>query len=467
MSTAASKIQWKMWRFLEATLKDFQPNLVIAVDRKGTALLRTFIESNYNSKDKPLGWSSVLCDSAARLVNDDYFDDKPRILVFDDTIRKARTVKRLLENLEARGISRESGRLKLAVFAAHRNCPDKFRPDYCYYPQAADEIYDEIREAIVAYLQFRGSLLLDTEHIEIPIRVLCPRREFFSVLRNAGDTVEFLTSQNRTTVTVHNPRLIDETSFSNRFPESVTTESVVRKCRVIERREGYFAVIPLFYPNVPTRLTSRELKLIPRYGVPDLDSPDINFYLVGLSASLEVVRGMFSVLNPIRDRLEIPRQLPNDYDDPLSHLRSVYPDIDIEEVHKQVSAAIQDGLSMKSEQRMRKSRSSKDEPKSYIIGKDYEFEKIIMPVILRIWHLTKSSYGASGATCAEIMDCAGRLNIPTAVISAALDKVIDEADVVPDIESLPFSDGREYKVRIFRPEGEGITLRIQKYIGLL
>src|SRR5687767_4195677 len=83
--------------FLRDQIELWSPDLIIVVERKGTAILRALKEWKEDPIDWP--WDKVLSSSTVDQVPDDFFLGK-RILVFDDMMRTGNHLTKLVNSLK-------------------------------------------------------------------------------------------------------------------------------------------------------------------------------------------------------------------------------------------------------------------------------------------------------------------------------------------------------------------------------
>ena len=75
-------------------------------------------------------------------------------------------------------------------------------------------------------------------------------------------------------------------------------------------------------------------------------------------------------------------------------------------------------------------------------------------------------FGTFSEFIRESSACSAEPEIGNAILSAALDRAIDEADLVTDTKVMPFSDGTPRIVRVFRPDGEIVSSDVRRAASL-
>lgn len=450
-----SSIGQQIGRFILATLEKCQPTQIVTVERKGTALLRTFIEVPSGQAACRLGWEDVLSSHALRFQKvSEFLRDEGTILLLDDGmyggIRMRDTLKMLLE----RDVPRQ--RIKTAAFSSHEKSPSK--PDFYWLGHLDADTYSEVRSAVVAYFQQQGSLLLDTEHLEVPVDINCGRLEFFEALCRAGIGVEHMSAGGRVNLTVYNPLLLDEAGFLGSLPKGTTIRNVVRKIRVVERDKNRFAVIPIFYPSTPADCSPDSLA-----GLDDClnklaDDPETNFHLVGVFAAMCLFKTVFACLRDLvmEDKVRVRVPAPQDADDPISHMKALFPALDVAALHRSLECYVEMGRKRKLPRRHALEPRRIEAVGGTKYGK--ELERLHWLTLREIRRLSEDVPGGpQGATLAELLRIVSgheEPHVAEALLSAAQDQAIDSANVVTDDAAMPFSDGLDRVVRVFKLDGE-------------
>lgn len=441
-------------KFLDGVIHHLNPDWIITVERKGTALLRAFIEETRNENHSCVNWENVISSDILRNFPDTELKGKT-ILVLEDAIYKGRSIKKPLEILQRK--IRSDGSISTAAFLVYRGCPVEFRPKFYWYSQLDDIHYTDLRHRLIRYLQTQGSLLLDTEHIEVPVELHCPRKEFVEALRYAGDVVEFLSEGGYLNLTLYNPVIPDEEGFLERLPSEILVEGSVRKVRVIEKGRNRYSLIPIFYPSIPEILQegwNRGLPPCLRFRDGD---PETNFHAVGLFAGIQLLQGVFTALRGPVNEGKITPYMPQigEPDDTLSHLKAVFHKLDIHELYEVITTAIDEG-------RAHKPKKGELKRRSYIVdGRDVDLSDTGWDVLCRISEVKENSPDeSSGASYAEVTE-ATELKTKAA-LSASLDREIDGARVIPDDVPTKFFDGITRHMRIFKIDNEEVEEKVRK-----
>ena len=116
-SSTVRPIGRQLRTFVGEQIERFHPEIIIVVERKGTAILRALTER----ASDPLRWSwtRVLSSSVVGQLPDDFFKTK-RILIFDDMMRTGKHLTEVLDQLwERRLWELTDNNVKVAVFAVH------------------------------------------------------------------------------------------------------------------------------------------------------------------------------------------------------------------------------------------------------------------------------------------------------------------------------------------------------------
>src|SRR5579872_2895555 len=181
---SAKNLAVELDTFVASVLMRARPDWIVTLERKGTALLRTYVEhSPALSKYWP-GWERVLSQHA--LAEIPFATIQGRVLVLDDAMHFGHQIGALMSELVSLGVKRSS--ITVAAFAVHREC-EQVDPDYWWYRDLAHDEFRSTRGKLIELFQHRGSLLLDTEHVEIGIRAECSSTELFSTFSRIGACV--------------------------------------------------------------------------------------------------------------------------------------------------------------------------------------------------------------------------------------------------------------------------------------
>ncbi len=459
-------MQSQVEEFLRLALARSTPRWIVTVERKGTALLRSLVENSKRPATGWTGWNQVLSSEA--LERAPVHDLQTGvILLLDDGICGGHRMRKLYDFLtDQRGVPRE--RIRIACFTTHENA--SFGDvDHRWFGQMTSKRYREVREDVISYFQRNGSLLLDTEHIEVPIRLKCPRLEFFDALCQAGIGVEHVSAAGKINLTIHNPIILEESKYLESLPPGTTIKNAIRKLRVVQRTENEFVIIPIFYPSIPA--SENRLDTLPPCLSPLASDPEMDFHLVGIFSALHLFKTAFACLRELiqENKLVVRVPGPGDPDDCVSHMRALFPQIDVEELHRLVERLVESG-------RNYRARRGELNPPLRVEGaqgtKGAEALRKLQWLALKAvaHYAVMSPAEPRGASMAELVrELGSRVSAPKckaeieerlvqeALLSAALDKAVDEADLVADVKAMTFVDGVKRMVRVFRFDGELTT----------
>lgn len=489
-STQASVLHRQLQYFVQNQISTFSPDITIAVERKGTAIMRALKEKKPNILEWP-AWSQIVSSHALENLPRDYFDSK-KILIFDDMMHTGFHVKEILSVLtEKFGVRIDDNTVRVAVFAEHEKCPKIFLADgtavstsrFCHSLSTKD--YRIVRDNIVAFLQQQGSLLLDTEHIEIRLRHEGSINGLLTALGRTGRTVVFHSGGNRRNITVFYDDDDRHDLPRGLLPTDSETTGIVKKCRFVERAPHTYAIIPICYPAIPfceNPLTDQHWPSDPAaasiLGEFDHESPKGRFYATGLLAALEVLGWVIRDLSAgliSENSLQLPLVEANhpesdNYD--LEHLLSMYPGLNIEALTKKVFD-IQRAEWKNGAER----RSINFRPNLPLMVSDDELQHDALHLLQLIRYRIDSrlaemsrdghdheSHHPFGLLTSEIFKMARELGIKEDVrISSLFDILIDGAALVTHSEMRIDSKGQNKMYRTFEPDGEVISDQIRKY----
>lgn len=465
--------------FLGEQIKSFQPDRIIVVERKGTAILRALLD--WKADPLPWSWNDVISSSSVAQVPDDYFDDK-RILVFDDMMRTGNHLVEVLDQLRRRGLwDLAANNVRVAVFAVHerssrgRAFQDQSLPHAWFYRDLPTAAYREVRAQIIRMLQAAGSLMLDTEHVEVRLRLHDNISRLLDALSRRAQAVLFHSLGDRTNITVYYEDDQAHTLPEEVFPYGTVLTNIVKKCRIVQREGDEFALIPICYPSIAS--VTCEWPSVPEdvalFDANALEDGEARFYAVGLLAALHVLRwtlrdlatadsGAYTLSLPCEP--DVPRRR-DEYT--LGHLRVMYPGLDIRGVTQRIARIENDArregglLRGRKLERAQLPRFTDDQLREdatqllQAIGYFCDQEK------LEALAMGDPPPGHPHGLTADRIFRVGRETFgwENARISVLFDILIDEAALVPHVERLRGVHGGagEFFVRTFEPDGEMVS----------
>jgi hypothetical protein len=476
-----SNVDVQIAMFLSAVLTTEKPDYVVTVERKGTALLRTLVAGG--------GWSAdpirtVVASDALHFLKDGAFVGKT-ILLLDDAMYQGRRIMRAKKYLlEQKHV--QPSQIKVAAFSVHEQVAPGMA-DYSWFGRLRDDGFRATRDEMIRSFQESGSLLLATERIGVVAELHCGRADFFDALCKLGVGVESFSVAGRLNLTVHNVELPEGGKrLARKLPESATISDSVRKLRVVERQDGLFAICPIFYPATPAVIgasaldrSDEWLKLVLGYDYATATDPKILpiavFQAIALMASVALLESVAVALHTLTKQGKVSIKVPTtDSTGVLSHLKMLFPLIDEPRVVQLIQTAIQPV-----KENLRAVRLSK---RPLRVGAGVGTAGAETLGLLH-WQLLRQAFFSSERNLlrpsSEPMDDAQSSRSPgatwkqikarvsdasatpfdsraEALLSAALDKAIDEADIVTGVDARLFGDKVERFVRVFRPDGEFI-----------
>jgi hypothetical protein len=453
-------------RFLRNVLEDVSPRWIVTVERKGTALLRTLVESAAGPGPKWVGWDHVVSSKALPFAPESHFTEGT-VLLLDDAIHSGHRITEAWRALtELRKIPVE--RIQVAVFGLHERA--KFKPvHHWWFGALSKENYFEVRKSIIQLFQLRGSLLLDTEHVEVPVEINCGRLEFFDALCRAGQGVEYVSSGGRHNLTVHDPVILGQDSFVESLPDGTVLGGAISKIRVIEREKNWFAIIPIFYPSTPKDSMLGSLSRLYPCLSEIAGHPELNFQLVSVFASIKLFQTVFACLRALVNNGKVRVCVPKAGDprDTIGHLKAIFPKINLEELHLEVEKSVEAGRAWK----LRKSETRYFERIEAADGSRHSdtLKGLYWKVLTSSLRYTdRRSFGNSGASYEEILNStqlfgtAADQRVIDALTGTAVDIAIDEAQLVSDTKEFPFSDGRNRISKVLKLDGEVVLSDVRR-----
>jgi hypothetical protein len=466
--------------FLTSQIGLWKPDLIIVIERKGTAVLRSLMEG-----DSPIQWSweNVISSKVLEEASPEQLRDK-RILVFDDMMKRGVHIEELLEDLKKLGVDVAS-QVRVAVFAIHEE--SSHGKEFCgaifphaWYRRGLNTTdYTSIRTEIVEMLQQSGSLMLDTEHLEVRVKLTGSFDKFVKALRRTGKASVFTSADSRVNITV----LYDDDEIHQLpredFPDGTKIENIVKKCRVVQRSGNEFALIPICFPAIPAGKIwhcKREIQALLGDSVVGSRATDLSrFYGVGLRAALRVLRWVLRDLHAAAPN-EFTISLPGNVNDVrpgsgyhLGHMRVMYPTLDLDYLNKWIAKiereASSEGQHLPQREPLPSPLLTDDELREKAIGLlQHTMDELDRKRIQNYWHSRQhSTPHPFGLTAEEVFKIGKRHHWEKVLSSTLFDVLIDQATLVTHVQILSNSHGDKTVERTFEPDGEVVGEAVRRY----
>jgi hypothetical protein len=335
--TAIEPIERRLSRFLQKVLAQRDYDLIVCGERKATATLRLLIQEMQRPRVQ-WPWRKVLSSAAIEAYDWESFRGRS-ILVFEELVHHGKGLKKCREMLEH--YAPVGVKIYSAAFAVWEGCVH--RPDIWHYAALSDDDFRAYRDELVTALQQHGSLLLDTEHIELTAKVECGLKDFFGELArsaNDGQTYSFVSAPKRMSVTVMQPGMVDANALPGVLTPGSNTTGVVNKCRILERTHNYFSILPILYPNTRCVVEANWLDALPGFvnrKALERAKPIEIFYLVGLLASIEGLRAVVAALGDLIRRNKVVLEVAAEN---FAHLVTMFPNVDIHGLRQHVNEIV-------------------------------------------------------------------------------------------------------------------------------
>lgn len=468
--------------FLSEQIAKHKPDLIIVVERKGTAILRSLNESAHNNFDWP--WSKVISSEAIEQMSDEYFRSK-RILVFDDMMKTASHIRNVIQQLSDRELIEDKSTIRIAVFAVHEACPSEIEspigaiPYSWFYRNLTSVNYQSIQIQIVGMLQQSGSLMLDTEHLEVRLRLLGSLNRIIGAVKRKATAYPFHSSDGRMNITVFYDDDEAHSMPAGLFPVGASVSDVVKKCRIIDRGGDEYAIIPICFPSIiaheehwPTRESEVEL-LGSGVGCSDV----ARFYGAGLLAALEVLYWVLKDLAVLGEN-DYSILLPKYEDDhearggyTLEHLKVVFPTLNVNKLTDRIAEVDREARLAGTQLRSRKFESAavpmvtdaelhQDATRLLQVIRHELDQRILESEILGDPTVRSIRFGL---TLVEIFEIGKRFGWDRPRTSALCDILIDQAAVSTDVIAIEDPAGIARMVRTFAPAGEVVSEMVRRY----
>jgi hypothetical protein len=439
-----------------------------------------------SSKHLKWSWQNVVSSRVLRQHSADYYRNN-RILIFDDMMTGGSHVREVFEALLAIDPSGEVLRdVRVAVFAKHEDAVSpstRIRPgvtEASFYRALTTPAYRNKRLAIVSMLQSAGSLMLDTEHIEVRIRVKGTFPEFLAALGRKAHVITFQSGGGRRNVTV----LYDDADPAHELdrktlPEHAITSGIVKKCRVVERAGDEFALIPMCYPSTPDgatdwRASAAYAELL---GDPTKQSGEARFYGTALLSALSVLqwalKGIYAAGQGVA-AVYLPGMAAEDNPSEgftLNHLRVMYPTLDLERLIDAIGVidaeAAREGSSVRG--RSLSPLSQTDSSSGNLRQNAWTLLQVIRHVLdnriqeQKLYDPLWRRPHPFGLTADEVFALGDQFGWQRARTSALFDMLIDDCHLVTHVMKSADQDGICRWKRVFEPDGEMVSDLVRMY----
>ena len=476
--------------FLQDEIRLWRPDLIVVYERKGTAIFRCLIES----RSEPLEWTwkKVISSSALDQLSNDVLRNS-RLLVFDDMVRTAKQLNNVGSILRQRGVPEDPRNVRFVAFAAHEDstqlkiCGRSL--DSWFYRDLTTQAYTKTRERIVRLLQSEGSLMLDTEHLEVRITLRGGFNRLIHSLRRKATPIEFRSGADRTNITIYYGDDPSHKLPAEWFPEGTGFTDIVKKCRLVQREDpDEFAIIPICLPAVPLHGQWPDRKDDKRV-LGDVVAHDersaARFYAAALLGSLKPLEWILKDLytaDPQGFGMRYP-SYSNDIKAGLSysleHLNVMYPTLNVDALVERIIRVGKESEAFGQKKRGTQNRA-RTTPTTF---SNDELHKKAMELLQVIRHTlderrseiaiqySDPSRVNSGLRAKEIFDLSKRLDWGqkatdeslAAAISTLFDILIDDAKLVTRVEILMDETGCERWTRTFKPDGEVVSDLVRDY----
>jgi hypothetical protein len=473
----------ELYSFVADEIQTWRPTLIIVVERRGTAVLRALKEA---SRHLMWPWLDVVSSRVLQQHSAGYYLNK-RILIFDDMMMGGSHVKEVFEALSAIDPSGAIFQnVRVAVFARHEGAvspPPYMRPgvtEASFYRALTTPAYRNKRLAIVSMLQSAGSLMLDTEHIEVRVRVNGTFPAFLAALGRKAHVITFQSGGGRRNVTV----LYDDADPAHELdrktlPEHAITSGIVKKCRVVERAGDEFAIIPMCYPSTPDDSTDWRdpTAYVDLLGDPTKQSGEARFYGTALLSALSVLRWALKGLYAAGQKVAtvyLPEMSAEDNPADgftLNHLKVMYPTLNLERLIDAIGAidaeAAREGSAVhdrhvlpltqtdSSSGNLRQDAWTLLQMIRHVLDKRIQEEKLFDP------HWKRPH--PFGLTADEVFVSGNQFGWQRAKTSALFDMLIDDCHLVTHVMKSSDRDGICRWKRVFEPDGEMVSDLVRLY----
>jgi hypothetical protein len=425
----------------------------VPIERKGMALLRILQESGEAKQIQNVIISpeKILSSEAISFLPDDWLLGK-KIWVFDDSLFTGTRMKQVCDSLKNRGAVVKSG-----AFAVYEHT--KFSPDIWFYQHLHFQAYAEIRNRILDFISSSENLILDTERIGLKIHCNLKSDEIIDNLRFLGEIIIVPRSMDTATkfISIHDPEFFDIDLIKK---EIHNFRNLFYKLRFIVK-DFEFWIIPIFYAPVKVPTSYKECPVYKFTNDREIcvcsdenSSSNRAYYCRNIFWNLNLLA---TTANQISKIMEIEYDLNSDQDFPLTHLKSLFPDINLGKWKLLLNKLIEDA-------------NVHQQMKNIVPHNELEFSDTSKNVIMAILKQFLEKYDELELNFERKRNVLlsanvnlrtiayGELfrkfpNIPSVYISQALDVLIDQAIITPTIINDEI-DNQTFLTRGARLDGE-------------
>jgi len=456
-------IERRLLSFIGDLIERQEIDLIVCSERKGTAVMRALIQEIESPKLR-WPWDRVVSTAAVKEYPWSSSSVK-RILFFDELVHHGRSLQRAKEELSH--VIDTGTEIITAGFAVWNQCI--YRPDFSYYASVDIAEYEEIRNDIILMLQRYGSLLLDTEHLELSVKINCGIKEFYSEIARAsenGNTFSFLSGTDRLNLTIRKPEILEPEMLKKWVPVGSNVEDVVTKCNVLEKDHSSFSIMPIFYPSTRCVIDEEWISNLPSFINRDAFRkvrPTYIFYIVGLLVSIEVLKGIVAALSDLIRAQKIVLETPRES---FTHLKAMFPAIDTDGLWRYVLGVVAESKQKKI------GRSSRGVDVRHIS------EETLKP--MSYWLVTQIQRELDerdwdpdcpkGVTWKELMQMAENtdqfVGIDPRWWSVIPDRLIDGGILHTDVAEFISSVGEPWALRIFGPDSEVVAEKLRRQMAV-
>jgi len=457
-------VERQILSFLEAVVEQEKIDFIVCSERKANAILRALIQEIAPPRFQ-WDWKNVISSTAVSQYAWDSFKGH-RVLLFDELIHHGNTLRKhetLLKSLVPEGVE-----VTTAGFAVWEKCC--YHPKHSYYAAVDNITYYHIRNEIIAMLQDNGSLLLDTEHIELTIRLQCGVRDFFDELARSsadGNSFSFVSGRGRINLTIEQPDILDDATMEKYLLPGSIVDDVVRKVRILERTHDTFSILPIFYPTTRCVPSQEWVDGLPQFfdkkraaalGREPTQCKEL-FYMVGLLGGIELLRGTISALHDLRRSHKIIVEVPEKN---FKHLATMFPTVNIELLWAHVKDLVSCSELVKPKRSKRSVRVINVDEEKLLAASAHLLCLLVDDsdnfglegYLPKGWSWKEMMTGGEAVTKAVDLD-------PHSV-TVVTDRLIDSGNIVTDVEIVSSTSGEPFAVRTFAPEGEIVTGRVRR-----
>jgi hypothetical protein len=231
---------------------------------------------------------------------------------------------------------------------------------------------------------------------------------------------------------------------------------------VLERTHDTFSIVPIFYPNIPRDIPEEWIRALPEFAdsgkLIGANSKEL-FYIAGLLASIELLRGIVASLSDLSRENRITLEVPKENFD---HLKSMFPKINTYALWEYVRDIVFESKLMKPSRR-RGSVECRFVENDRLLNLCY---RVITSLIEYYDNRDTTLEPPSGRSWREMLQITKEVNQdlePNPLeLTVVPDRLIDAGLLRTQVEEGKNKKGEAWSIRTFVPDEEAVSAKLRR-----